>query len=279
MDAAPPAIVQAACPAEARSLADRVQCGHIRLPLDRMRPNGRKIRVYFERYGRRDLSRPRLSTIVSLEGGPGFPVTDDRVDRVALWRPVSQRRALVLVDLRGTGGSSPLGCRAFSRTTVDYPRRAGRCARQIGPKRDFYSTSQGVQDVDAVLNALRAGQRIDLYGDSYGSYDAQAYALRYGNRLRTLVLDGTYPLPGTDPAWTPIAAHLASISASCGPAVPATRAAQARSATCTWRRASRGRFAVSEEHNRRPGASRSRATADWPRQPPGRLPTSSPAGG
>ena len=36
-------------------------------------------------------------------------------DRVDLWRPVSGRRDLVLVDLRGTGGSAPLGCKAFSR--------------------------------------------------------------------------------------------------------------------------------------------------------------------
>ena len=42
--------------------------------------------------------------------------------------------------------------------------------------------------------------RVDLYGDSYGSYAAQAFALRYPGRLRTLVLDGTYPLPGSDPA-------------------------------------------------------------------------------
>ena len=211
MDAAPaplarPAIIEAACPAEARSLPGRVRCGYVRVRLDRTKPNGKRIRIYFEHYGRRDRSRPRRSTIVSLEGGPGFPVTDDRADRAKLWRPVSKRRALVLVDLRGTGGSTPLGCKAFSKTTLDYWRRAGRCARQIGRKRDFYSTSQAVQDLDRVLDAVRAGQRIDLYGDSYGTYAAQAYALRYGDRLRSLTLDGAYPLPGTDPAWVDLLA-------------------------------------------------------------------------
>jgi pimeloyl-ACP methyl ester carboxylesterase len=63
-----------------------------------------------------------------------------------------------------------------------------------------------VQDIDVVLDALRAGQQIDLYGDSYGTYAAQAYALRFGDRLRSLVLDGAYPLPGTDPAWTDLLA-------------------------------------------------------------------------
>jgi pimeloyl-ACP methyl ester carboxylesterase len=207
MDATPPPpIIQAVCPAEARRLAPRTRCGFVKVLYDRTDPHGRKIRIYFEQYKRTDTSRPRRSTIVSLEGGPGFPVTDDRAGRVKLWRPVSARSDLVLVDLRGTGGSAPLGCKAFSRTSLDYWRRAGRCARQIGPERDFYSTSQAVQDVDVVLDALRAGQRIDLYGDSYGSYAAEAYALRYGDRLRTLSLDGTYPLPGTDPAWTDLLA-------------------------------------------------------------------------
>ncbi len=57
-----------------------------------------------------------------------------------------------------------------------------------------------------MLDAVRAGQRIDLYGDSYGTYAAQAYALRFGDRLRSLVLDGAYPLPGTDPAWADLLA-------------------------------------------------------------------------
>jgi len=119
---------------------------------------------------------------------------------VELWRPVSSRRDLVLVDLRGTGKSAALGCPAFARASRGYVARAGRCATQLGPKRDLYSTSQAVQDLEAVLRALRIG-RIDLYGDSYGTYAAQAYALRYPERLRSLVLDGAYPLPGTDPAW------------------------------------------------------------------------------
>ena len=61
-----------------------------------------------------------------------------------------------------------------------------------------------MQDLAAVLNALGIG-KVDLYGDSYGSYAAQAFAIRYPDRLRSLVLDGTYPLPGTDPAFADLA--------------------------------------------------------------------------
>ena len=34
--------------------------------------------------------------------------------------------------------------------------------------------------------------KIDLYGDSYGSYAAQVFALHYPRFVRDLVLDGTY---------------------------------------------------------------------------------------
>ena len=55
-----------------------------------------------------------------------------------------------------------------------------------------------------MLDALGIGT-IDLYGDSYGSYFAQAFAVRHPGRLRSLVLDATYPLPGTDPAFGDLA--------------------------------------------------------------------------
>jgi pimeloyl-ACP methyl ester carboxylesterase len=202
-----PAVVQAACPEEARSLDRRVECGLLRVPLDRANPAGRTIRIYFERYPHHYRSRPRSATVVSIEGGPGYSTTDDRAARVAVWRPVSGVRDLLLVDLRGTRRGGVLNCAAFASSTLGYARRAGRCATQVGPKRDFYSTSQAVQDIEDVLIALGEG-RVDLYGDSYGTYAAQAFALRYPERLRSLVLDGAYPLPGTDPAWTDLLAAI-----------------------------------------------------------------------
>ena len=199
-DAPPPPVILEPCPVEALELHRRATCGFVPVPLDRTRPNGTKIRIYFERYPRRLRNEARVSTVVSIEGGPGYPVTPDRIGRVEMWRPISLRRDLLLVDLRGTGRSGALGCKAFSVSSVGYVVRAGNCAQQIGAKRDLYSTSQAVQDIEAVIRALRAG-RIDLYGDSYGTYAAQAYALRFPARLRSIALDGAYPLPGTDPAW------------------------------------------------------------------------------
>jgi pimeloyl-ACP methyl ester carboxylesterase len=214
-----PAIVRTACPGGG---VDDV-CGFVGVPLDRRLPDGRRIRIYFELRSRTDRSRPPIATVLSVEGGPGFSTTADRSARVQLWRPISARRDLLLVDLRGTGRSQPLDCPAFRRHILGYIDRAARCAAQIGPARDFYDTSQSVQDLAAVLRVLHIG-RVDLYGDSYGSYAAQAFALRYPHRLRSLVLDGTYQLPGSDPAFADLAASTRSaLRLACGrrPACPA----------------------------------------------------------
>ena len=218
---AAPAIIRTACPGGS---AHDV-CGFVRVPLTRSLPDGRTIRIYFERRSRSDRSRPPVSTVLSVEGGPGFSTTADRSARIQLWRPLSARRDLLLVDLRGTGRSEPLDCPAFRRHILGYIARAARCAAQLGPARDAYDTSQSVQDLAAVLRALDIG-RVDLYGDSYGSYAAQAFALRYPGKLRSLVLDGTYQLPGSDPALADLAASTrSSLRLACGrrPGCPAGR--------------------------------------------------------
>ncbi len=196
----PPPVETIVCSAEARAIEQGAECGYVGVPFDRANPGGKRIKIYFELYPRGDRSKPPVSTVLSIEGGPGYPVTPDRDGRAALWRPVSERRDLLLVDLRGTGQSGAIGCKAFTKSAIGYVERAGRCADELGPARDLYATSQAVQDLEAVLSAIGAG-KVDLYGDSYGSYAAQAFALRFPQRLRSLTLDGTYPLPGTDPAW------------------------------------------------------------------------------
>jgi pimeloyl-ACP methyl ester carboxylesterase len=186
-----------------RDAADGARCGYVKVPLDRAAP-ARQIRIQFELYRRRDRSRPSLGTIVDVEGGPGYSTTDSRSYYLELDRALMDRRDLLLVDARGTGLSRALDCKALRRTVTRYVRRAGRCARQLGPRVDRYTTRASVDDLAAVLDALGI-RTIDLYGDSYGSYFAQAFAVAHPDRLRSLVLDATYPLPGTDPAFSDLA--------------------------------------------------------------------------
>jgi pimeloyl-ACP methyl ester carboxylesterase len=187
-----------------RDAAPTARCGSISVPLDRTGVMPGRLRIFFERYPRRDRRRPSLGTMLAIEGGPGYSTTDSRDYYLDLRGPLRARRDLLLVDLRGTGRSGALDCPTFHRDVRRYVARAGRCAAEIGPRRDFYDTHASIDDVVAVLDALHIS-KVDLYGDSYGSYAAQVFAARYGDRLRSLVLDGTYPVPGTDPAFGDLA--------------------------------------------------------------------------
>ena len=72
------------------------------------------------------------------------------------------------------------------------------CGRQLGATAEDYGTADAADDLADVLDALGI-DKIDLYGDSYGTFFGQVFAVRHGDRLRTLVLDSAYPVDGPDP--------------------------------------------------------------------------------
>jgi len=103
---------------------------------------------------------------------------------------------LVAFDNRGTGQSGLINCPGLQRTitgSVDVEARlAADCANIIGPQRVFYSTRDHADDTDAVRTALGV-DRIGLYGVSYGTKLALAYALGYPSHVDRLILDSVVP--------------------------------------------------------------------------------------
>ena len=83
--------------------ASEAYCGSVVVPLDRTGATPGTISIAFSYYPRSDTSRPSLPTIVAHEGGPGYSTTDSRDLYLDLYRPLMDRRALLLVDERGTG--------------------------------------------------------------------------------------------------------------------------------------------------------------------------------
>jgi pimeloyl-ACP methyl ester carboxylesterase len=129
---------------------------------------------------------------------------------------------LVAFDPRGTGRSDALRCPALEgelQLDADLPQRVARCARQIGPRRRFYTTRDHAADVEAVREALGV-ERIAIWGTSYGTQLAVAYAARYPRRVERLLLDSVVAPEGLDPYNRPtlraIPRALASLCAASG---------------------------------------------------------------
>lgn len=178
----------------------RARCGYIWTPVDPTRPTLGRQRVGFELYPRRDQNVPARGTLVGQEGGPGYPSTGSRSWYLDLFGSLVRTRDVLLVDMRGTGMSDVVRCPQLQQGTAPYVRAVALCGQQLGARADTYVTAYGANDLERVLDALRIG-RIDLYGDSFGTFFAQTFALRHPERLRTLTLDASYPVSGQDPWW------------------------------------------------------------------------------
>jgi len=106
------------------------------------------------------------------------------------------------MDYRGSGRSQAIDCQPLQNAVRLTEEDIGACGQQLGPRGPLYSSALASDDLAALVNALGIA-RIDLYGDSYGSYFAQVFVLRHASLVRSLVLDGADALEGADLPWYP----------------------------------------------------------------------------
>ena len=176
-------------------------CGTLDRPLDPTGAVAGRISVHFEYYSHTGREEP-IGTLVATEGGPGYAATVSREDYLALFRPLRRRRDLLLMDNRGTGQSGAIDCHELQTAAQWTVELIAACGRRLGDSAPLYSTAYAADDLQAVLEALNI-RRIDLYGDSYGTYFEQVFAVRHPNTLRSIVLDGAFALNGADYPWYP----------------------------------------------------------------------------
>jgi pimeloyl-ACP methyl ester carboxylesterase len=176
------------------------RCGHIEVPKLRSDPALGQTKVAFALRPRRDLSRPSLGTIFAMDGGPGYASTAKpyAASLIAALGPILRRRDLVLYDMRGTGLSDAIDCEALQGGLIQEPIAIGECANQLGPASAGYTSAEAAEDMNQLRRALGLG-KIFFYGDSYGTFFGQAYAVRHPDTLRGLILDSAYP--GDDPYY------------------------------------------------------------------------------
>jgi pimeloyl-ACP methyl ester carboxylesterase len=180
-----------------------VQCGTVEVPLDRTGAVSGTISLHVEVLPASGLSR---GTMFLIAGGPGQGSAGAFNLRPGfnrdLMRFMFPGYTLVAFDNRGTGDSGVIRCpglqTAVSPSAEEDAALARDCAAIIGPQRVFYATRDHAEDIDAVRAALGVA-RIGLYGVSYGTKLAVAYALAHPSNVERILLDSvvvpTYPDP------------------------------------------------------------------------------------
>jgi len=125
-------------------------------PIDEGYVDAHGVLIYYKAFGKGD-------PLVIVHGGPGAS-HDYMLPHLV---PLARTNRLVFIDERGSGRSEKL----------DDPKG--------------YTVEAMAEDVEAVRQQLGLG-RINLLGHSYGGVLAQAYALKYQQNLRHLVLCSTF---------------------------------------------------------------------------------------
>ena len=179
---------------------EKARCGMYEVFENRATKRGRKIKlriVVFPAAGRDKVADP----LFYIPGGPGSSATEDAPYVAQGYAKIRERRDLVFVDQRGTGGSNPLNCDFFN--SSDLPSYFGfyfplaevrKCREQLEPKADLklYTTHIAMDDLDEVRVAL-GYKRINISGGSYGTRATLAYLKRYQSHVRAVVLQGVSP--------------------------------------------------------------------------------------
>jgi pimeloyl-ACP methyl ester carboxylesterase len=198
--AGPQAIVLAECRLEhpLRLASTAARCGTLSVAEDPAAPGGARIDLavaVVPALNRRSAAPP----LFLLAGGPGQAASDLYASFAGAFARVNRNHAIVLLDQRGTGRSSPLNCTYpddWQSTAEDMPKLIAatrECLANLGARVRHYTTSVAVDDLEAVRAALNFPS-IDLYGSSYGTRVAQLYLRRHPQSTHAVVLDGvTYP--------------------------------------------------------------------------------------
>lgn len=182
----------------------RVECATLEVPEDWSKPDGRKITLKIGVAASR-AAEPQPDPMIFFAGGPGQSATESWPQIAAGFARLRERRDILFVDQRGTGGSNVLRCEfpddeeALGSLDVDASRdaqvaMARDCLAELSKTSDVaqYTTSVAARDIEAVRQAIGA-PKLNLYGGSYGTRMAQEYARQYPDAVRSIILDGVAP--------------------------------------------------------------------------------------
>ena len=171
------------------------ECTKVSVPLDHSGATPGTIPLYVER-----TPGGGKEPVFALAGGPGQSnAANTESFSEGLGDTLAHGRYVVVPDQRGTGRSNVIVCPSLERPDkrpLDV--RTADCADHIGPTHSLYTTRDSVDDLEAVRQAI-GKDKIILYGVSYGTKVATAYALKYPQHVDRLILDSVVEPEGQNP--------------------------------------------------------------------------------
>ena len=155
-----------------------LECATLAVPLDYSGATPGQVPLYVEELPAAGTPR---GVMLLLAGGPGqaSAETFDLAHQGAVLQAEFPGYTLVAYDDRGTGQSGELACP--TNETVDA------CGNSIST-RAFYTTHDHAEDIESVRSALGV-DKLGIYGVSYGTKHAVAYALAHPDHVERLLLD------------------------------------------------------------------------------------------
>ena len=197
-------------------------CGTLSVPLDYKAPTGPHISIAYRWYPASAPIGKAMRTVVPVEGGPGYPSIESvsyeslgaNAGYSAMYGPLLAHWNMLAVDNRGTGESTPLKCTALQSFsgptgTEAFQQAAAGCAEALNHRwkypdgswvhaSDLFTSTPAAEDMAAIVKALEL-PKVDLYGDSYGSFFAQVFVSHFPKLVRSVTLDSTYETSNLDP--------------------------------------------------------------------------------
>jgi pimeloyl-ACP methyl ester carboxylesterase len=183
-----------------------VDCGYANVPLDwkhtKISP---RIRLAYKFWPATD--HHARSTIVAVEGGPGYASIGSSPYYRIQYGSDLRTHNLLIVDNRGTGGSTPVNCPKLQKlsptaTPGQMQNAAFTCGRGLDHRwkytsggwvhaADMFGTVPAANDMAALIEDLHTGP-VSIYGDSYGTYFAQVFSEQHPQLVKDAVLDSAY---------------------------------------------------------------------------------------
>lgn len=189
-------------PCRIEGMANELQCGSIKRPLNPAEAQGTQIDIRFVVVPAMARNK-QPDPVLVLAGGPGQSAINIAPMMISRLARLNNRRDLVFIDQRGTGKSAPLQCADEEQLPMAEGldanaqfQRLERCRQDLSklPYGDlrYFSTSVAMQDFEAVRVALGA-PAWNLIGGSYGTRAALEYLRLFPAQVRRTVIDGVAP--------------------------------------------------------------------------------------